>query len=356
MNNKNKNLRKAKMLLNEQIKEKKLNKKIENSLEVKVASHSYALKYSVLNKGIKNQYEKAKNAFLDAKENYKKSKNKENRKNIDKARNLYIIEKKNINSEVKQINKLNKISKGIIKRQIPNDIAIKLEHVRKIYAQKGMIFEALKDINLEFKKGSLNVILGESGSGKTTLLNMISGLDRATSGIVNINGTNIQALSTNQITQFRRHNIGFVFQSYNLLSSLNVNDNIEIGRSLQTKTKLRKDIGTLLDQMNMHHNRKKMTYELSGGQQQRVSIARALAKTPNILIGDEPTGALDHATTKKVFNLFQEINKKYNTTIIIVTHNPEVAKMGHQVIHVKDGKIDSIIYNESPKSALQLFN
>lgn len=356
MNDKNKKLKRAKSRLNEQLKEKKLNKKIQETLEIKVASHSYALKYSVLNKGIKNKYEKAKNAYLGAKENYKSTKTRQNKRDLDKARNIYIIEKKNIDNEVKQINKLNKISKGIIKQEIPTDVVIKLKHVRKIYAQKGMIFEALKDINLEFKKGSLNVILGESGSGKTTLLNMISGLDRATSGIVNINGTNIQALSTSQITQFRRHNIGFVFQSYNLLSSLNVNDNIEIGRSLQTETKLRKDIGALLDQMGMHHNRKKMTYELSGGQQQRVSIARALAKTPNILIGDEPTGALDHATTKKVFSLFQEINKKYNTTIIIVTHNPEVAKMGHQVIHVKDGKIDKVIQNASPKNALQLFN
>ena len=356
MNDKNKKLRQAKSRLNEQIKEKKLNQKIKNTLEIKIASHAYTLAYSVLNKGIKNKYEEAKNAYLDAKENYKKSKTKNNKINLEKSRNFYIIEKKNINSEVKQINKLNKISKGIIKQELPNDVVIRLKHIRKIYAQKEIIFEALKDINLEFKKGTLNVILGESGSGKTTLLNMISGLDRATSGIVNINGTNIQALSTSQITQFRRHNIGFVFQSYNLLPSLNVNDNIEIGRSLQTETKLRKDIGDLLDQMNMHHNRKKMTYELSGGQQQRVSIARALAKTPNILIGDEPTGALDHETTKKVFRLFQEINKKYNTTIIIVTHNPEVAKMGHQVIHVKDGQIEKVIQNASPKNALQLFN
>ena len=231
---------------------------------------------------------------------------------------------------------------------------IEVKNVLKIYTSKSLIFPALKNINLKIKKGTFNVILGPSGSGKTTILNIISGLDRVTRGEVIVNGVNIQALTNFQSTLFRKEKIGFVFQTYNLLSSLNVRDNIEVGRSLQNNKNKRMNINNLLNNMDMENNKKKMIYELSGGQQQRVSIARALSKTPDILIGDEPTGALDQETSLKIFELFQKINKNNKTTIIVVTHNPNIAKLANLIIKVKDGQIEQLIHNKNPLQANML--
>lgn len=346
----------AKRRMREQTQEIKLNKQLDTKTEKKVVAHPELLRLSVLTKGVQNKYNEAEEKLDVAKANYKKSKTPANKLTLEKAKKAYKIEKANMLNEVKQISVLNRKPKGQAKYEKDKVIALSVKNVNKIYATKGNIFHALKDANLELERGSFNVILGPSGSGKTTLLNMISGLDRATSGEVIINGTNLQALTTSEITQFRRHNIGFVFQSYNLLTSLNVSDNVEVGRSLQTDVKKRQKIDALLEQMDMLHNKKKMTYELSGGQQQRVSIARALSKTPDILIGDEPTGALDHKTSAKVFEIFQRINKDFNTTVIVVTHNPAVAELANRVIHVKDGRIDKITINKKPKSADYLLN
>ena len=352
---KNRDLKSANKRLNDQLTEKKINKKMQHGLDLKVSSHNKLTELHVLKHGIQNKFDEAEKNYQNVLNIYKQNKNEKNKKAMLIAKRVYKLEKNKMTSEIGQINKLNKSSKGEIRMSTKPGIAIEVKNVGKMYTTKRMVFEALKDVDLTFKKGSFNVILGQSGSGKTTLLNMISGLDRATKGSVNIDGTNIQALTTSQLTQFRRHNIGFVFQSYNLLESLNVSDNIEVGRSLQTDKNKRKKIMDLLKDMEMETNAKKMTYELSGGQQQRVSIARALSKTPGILIGDEPTGALDQATSGKVFDLFQKISNELKTTVIIVTHNNDVARLAHQVIVVKDGRIEKVIQNKKPEKALSVF-
>lgn len=341
----------AKRRMHDQTTELKVNEQFREQAEKVVVAHPELLRLSVMHEGVKNNFASADKKYNEALAAYKENKTEANKVALARAKKLMQIEKSNLNNEVKQISKLNKYPKGQARYERDEKVALKVHNVNKIYATKGNIFHALKDANLEFERGSFNVILGPSGSGKTTLLNMISGLDRATSGEVIINGVNLEALTTRQITQFRRHYIGFVFQSYNLLTSLNVSDNIEVGRSLQTDAKKRQKIDKLLKEMDMLHNKKKMTYELSGGQQQRVSIARALSKTPDILIGDEPTGALDQKTSAKVFEIFQRINTEFNTTVIVVTHNPAVAELANKVIHVKDGRIDKVIVNKKPKTA-----
>ncbi|MCK5866918.1 MAG: ABC transporter ATP-binding protein [Mycoplasmataceae bacterium] len=267
------------------------------------------------------------------------------------------ISKKDQTNRIKYIDKLNKTQKGV--REISNsskDILIDVIGLRKAYTGKSIIFDALKNVNLEIKRGEFVVILGPSGSGKSTLLNMISGLDRPTSGQIIIDGINICALKDNELTRFRRDKIGFVFQSYNLMSTLNIRDNIEVGRSLQKDRTLRKDTNKLLSDMNMSDQGSKRTYELSGGQQQRVSIARALSKRPSILIGDEPTGALDTKSGIDVFNIFQDINKNEATTVIIVTHDKDIAQLADKVIYVKDAKIDKVVINKNPKPASYLLS
>lgn len=307
---------------------------------------------------VKNNFQeidKKYNDLLIKKAAAKKEGKAEEVKHIDaELKTLKVVHKEELKlakTEVAAIAKLNKISKGEEKVEMAEDNAIEVKHIGKYYANGTIIFKALHDVNLEFKKGTFNVILGPSGSGKTTLLNMISGLDRATTGEVVIDGTNIQALSQSRLTEFRADKIGFVFQSYNLLSSLNVWDNIDIGRDLQSDKEMRMNIDTVLKDIDMSAQRKKWTSELSGGQQQRVSIARAISKSPRILIGDEPTGALDGKTSVKVFQLFQKINEELGTTVVIVTHNRSVAELAHQVIHVKDGNIAEITHNKKPKRA-----
>ena len=276
-----------------------------------------------------------------------KTKGKKVAKDFDKK-----VKAKNIKQEIKHINKLNKSGKG--ERLMPNsnkDVLIDVIGLRKSYTGKSMIFDALKNVNLTIKRGEFVVILGPSGSGKSTLLNMISGLDRPTMGSIIIDGHNICALKESELTRFRRDQIGFVFQSYNLMSTLNVKDNIEIGRSLQKDRKLRMDPNKLLKEMGIANQGSKRTFELSGGQQQRVSIARALSKSPSILIGDEPTGALDTQSGIDVLTLFKKVNKENKTTIIIVTHDKNLAQLADKVIYVKDSQINKIVLNKNPKPA-----
>ncbi len=252
--------------------------------------------------------------------------------------------------QMKAVNKSNKTPKGSRNLKNLSGNIIDIKNVKKIYTTKTLRFVALQKTSLSITKGDFVVILGPSGSGKTTLLNIISGLDRATEGDVVVSGTNLSALTDHELTNFRRENVGFIFQSYNLLSSLNVSDNVEIGSALQKDKTKRKKTADLLNLLDIENTAKKNTYELSGGQQQRVSIARALAKSPNILIGDEPTGALDSVTTARVLQLFQEINKETKTTVILVTHNPKIAELGNKVIFVKDGVVESI-KSQKPKKA-----
>ena len=333
---------------------KQANALFQKKISKKQNVNLHFLKLQVLKSGIKSNVAQVGKKYFRALSKYKVSKTLENRKLKNEAKKALRIEKTKENSEIKQIKKLNQNPKGKVHIPIDPQIAIKVNNVTKYYPAKGYITQALKNVNLEFKKGSFNVILGESGSGKTTLLNVISGLDRATSGEVIVDNVNIQSLTDHELTLFRRQKIGFVFQSYNLLSALNVRDNIEIGRSLQDDINKRQNIEDLLKRLKMQDESKKMIYELSGGQQQRVSIARALAKAPSILFGDEPTGALDRETSKKIFRIFKEINKTQKSTIIIVTHNPRIAKFANQVIVISDGQIQEIYKNANPMKVEEL--
>ena len=307
--------------------------------------------------------EKIKDTNYDPVSSYEAKKNKINKLYESKLKSAKTNEKREIikakhklalmKLEVAKTNKLNNSRKGRLNiSNSKTDTLIGVRNISKAFTNKTSVFKALDDVSLEIKKGEFVVIVGPSGSGKTTLLNTISGLDRPTSGEIIIKGTNLAALSNSGLTSFRRENIGFVFQSYNLLSTLNVRDNIELGRSLQTDKHKRMNVDKIFSDIDLPSSTgKKKTYELSGGQQQRISIARAISKAPDILIGDEPTGALDTKSKGDVFSLFQEINKKNGTTIIIVTHDLKIAKLANRVIHVKDSKIDKIVINKKPMQA-----
>ena len=183
--------------------------------------------------------------------------------------------------------------------------------------------------------------------GKTTLLNVLSGLDKPTKGdIIYKEKDNIAKYSERKITKFRKEHLGFIFQTYNLLEHLNVRENVIVGRKLG-KSKV--DIDEIIDIVGLTRHKKKYMHEISGGEQQRVSIARAIAKRPDIMFADEPTGALDEKTGKKVLKTLVDINEKYNTTMIIVTHNPGIAELADRVIHVNSGKIDKLIINDEKK-------
>ncbi|QZX49165.1 ABC transporter ATP-binding protein [Mycoplasma sp. E35C] len=256
--------------------------------------------------------------------------------------------------EVNKVAILNKPHKS--KHNIPsnNDYVIDLKNVTKYYSNDVTTTKVLKNVNLQIPWGEFVVILGPSGSGKTTLLNIISGMDRASSGTTFVANKNLINYSDTQLTKFRKENIGYIFQQYGLLPNLNVRENIEIGSYLQRDASKRADIDELLKSIGMYEQRNKLPTELSGGQQQRVSIARAIAKNPTIIFGDEPTGALDEEMTQVVLEEFVNINKKNKTTLIVVTHNPLIADIATMVIRVGDGTIKSVIKNENPKSVREI--
>ena len=227
----------------------------------------------------------------------------------------------------------------------------KLEKVSKIYKNHSSLNHALKDINLEINEGEIVVILGPSGSGKSTMLNILSGIDNPSHGKVYFNDFRIDKYSDVELTKYRKDNLGFIFQSYNLISNLTVKENILLGKELGSNPLHTKD---LLKEVGLFDHRRKYPYQLSGGQMQRVAIARALVKNPKVLFCDEPTGALDEETGKNVLKLLQDINKKYKTTIIIVTHNPSIALMANVVIKMNSGEIKEIIKNKKTIDASEL--
>lgn len=213
---------------------------------------------------------------------------------------------------------------------------IELKDVCKEYKSGKIRNSVLNNINLAIEKGEIIVILGPSGSGKTTLLNVISGLDRISSGKIMYDGKNISKYSDIRMTRFRKKRLGFIFQTYNLLEHLNVYENVLVGSSLGKKNV---DIDKIIDTVGLLKHKKKYMYQLSGGEQQRVSIARALAKMPDVMFCDEPTGALDEKTGKIVLKSLVDANNKLKTTMIIVTHNPGIAQIGDVVIRMNSGKI-----------------
>lgn len=257
----------------------------------------------------------------------------------------------------KLIKKFDHVSHKANKGYIPivhSEYVIDFENLTKYYYNKWMATKVLKGFDLKIKQGEFVVILGPSGSGKTTLLNIMSGMDKATYGKTIVNSNNLIKMTDNQLTQFRKDNIGYIFQQYGLLPNLNVRENVEIGWNLQSDKSKRLDIDSLLKTVGMSEHAKKFPYELSGGQQQRISVARSMAKNPAIVFGDEPTGAVDEEMSKQILQLFVDINKNYKTTVIIVTHNPIFADLATRVIKVNSGYIAQNYVNEHRKTVDEL--
>ena len=211
--------------------------------------------------------------------------------------------------------------------------------------------EVLRGMNFSVAKGEFCVLLGPSGSGKSTLLNIIGGIDSADSGYIAIHGDKLEDLGEKELTRYRRTHLGYVFQMYNLIANLNVKENIEVGDYLSDDPL---DIDDLLHTLGLYEHRYKLPNQLSGGQQQRVSIGRAIVKNPDILLCDEPTGALDYNTSKEILKLIEDVNKKYGNTVIMVTHNEAIRHMADHVIKLRDGSVRHNDINEQKISAMDL--
>ena len=216
---------------------------------------------------------------------------------------------------------------------------LQTENLTKIYGDGENAVHALRGINLTVEKGEFTAIVGTSGSGKSTLLHMLGGLDRPTTGKVMVDGKDIFSLSEEQLTIFRRRKIGFVFQSYNLVPVLNLYENIVLPLELDGKKIDREYIDQIAETLGLKDRREALPNQLSGGQQQRVAIARALAGTPSIILADEPTGNLDSKTSQDVLSLLKVTSEKFGQTIVMITHNEEIAQMADRIIHIEDGCI-----------------
>lgn len=227
---------------------------------------------------------------------------------------------------------------------------IKIDNVRKSYGSADNKTEILKGISLDIEDGDFAVLLGPSGSGKSTLLNVASGLERPDSGSVIYDGENIAELSDDELTAFRKRKIGFIFQQYYLLSDLNVDKNVKMGAELAGN----KDYAEVIDALGLSEKRRKYPHELSGGEQQRVSAARALAKKPEVLFLDEPTGALDEETGRSVLDYICKLQRELGFTIIMVTHNANIAEMANTVIRMNSGRIVERYRNETQKTAYEI--
>ena len=227
---------------------------------------------------------------------------------------------------------------------------IELKKISKFYGSGESRFQVLKNVSLNIEDGDFVVILGASGSGKSTLLNVMSGLESPENGQVIYDGKDITALSDSQLTEFRKENIGFIFQQYYLLPNMNVEKNVKMGADLAAN----KDYKAVIEAVGLKEKIRKYPSELSGGEQQRVSVARALAKKPKILFLDEPTGALDEETGRQVLDYICKLQKQYGFTIVMVTHNLNIAEMARTVIKMNSGKISEIYTNKSQKTAYEI--
>lgn len=217
---------------------------------------------------------------------------------------------------------------------------IEVKNVSKTYGEKENIVRALDGVSFSINRGEFVAIVGASGSGKSTLLNLLGGLDTATSGEVLIDKKNLSQMKKKGLTVFRRRNIGFIFQNYSLLPVLNVYDNIALPGILDKGTHVnRLKVEKIMKDLGIWEKRKKYPNELSGGQQQRVAIARALSTTPAVLLADEPTGNLDSKASQDVISLMKAMNERYSQTIVLITHNQEIAQLAGRIIRIEDGKI-----------------
>ena len=228
---------------------------------------------------------------------------------------------------------------------------LEIKNVKKSYGEGGSFVQVLKGVTTGVERGQMCVIQGTSGSGKSTLLNCIGGLDTMDSGSVIVDKTEIFGMKNKKLADYRRDNLGFIFQFYNLVPNLTVKENIQVCEYL-TKNPL--NMNELLDVLGLTEHQNKFPSQLSGGQQQRCSIARALIKNPKLLLCDEPTGALDSNTSRDILMLLEQINEMYNTTMVIVTHNNSIKNMVHKVIYLKDGLVKDEYINETRIPAREL--
>ena len=226
-----------------------------------------------------------------------------------------------------------------------------VKDLKKSYGSTSNKVEVLKGINFEVEKGEICVLLGPSGSGKSTLLNIIGGIDDADLGYVSIDSEKTKDMKEKELTRYRRKHLGYVFQMYNLIPNLNVKENIEVGAYLSDSPL---DINELLNTLGLYEHRHKLPNQLSGGQQQRTAIGRAIVKNPDILLCDEPTGALDYHTSKEILKLIEDVNKKYGNTVIMVTHNDAIKNMADRVITLRDGRIRKNYVNDNKIPAADL--
>ena len=224
---------------------------------------------------------------------------------------------------------------------------IEFKNIVKEYKMGEVKIKALDNTNFSIDKGELVAIVGPSGAGKTTTLNILGGMDRATSGSVLVNEKEITSLTNKQLIQYRRNDIGFVFQFYNLVQNLTAKENVELATQLCSDAL---NVDEILDKVGLKDRKDNFPAQLSGGEQQRVAIARAIAKNPKLLLCDEPTGALDYKTGKQILKLLQDTCRREKMTVVIITHNTAIAPMADKVIHFKNGTAENIVINEKPIS------
>ena len=228
---------------------------------------------------------------------------------------------------------------------------LEISKIRKSFGEGESRVEVLKGIDLQLEKGEICVLLGPSGSGKSTLLNIIGGIDEADSGYISIDGEKTVDMKEKVLTMYRRKHLGYIFQMYNLIPNLNIKENIEVGAYLSDNPL---NVDDILKTLGLYEHRHKLPNQLSGGQQQRCAIGRAIVKNPDILLCDEPTGALDYNISKDILKLIEDINKKYGNTIIMVTHNDAIKDMADRVVKLRDGVIRKNYVNENKLSATEL--
>lgn len=228
---------------------------------------------------------------------------------------------------------------------------LEISGIKKHFGEDESRVEVLKGIDISIEKGEICVLLGPSGSGKSTLLNIIGGIDSADSGYISINGEKTGDMNEKALTLYRRKHLGYIFQMYNLIPNLNIKENVEVGAYLSDDPL---DVDDLLKTLGLYEHRHKLPNQLSGGQQQRTAIGRAIVKNPDILLCDEPTGALDYNTSKEILKLIEDVNKKYGNTVIMVTHNDAIKNMADRVVKLRDGVVRKNYLNETKIPAAEL--
>ena len=228
---------------------------------------------------------------------------------------------------------------------------LEIKGITKHFGDGESRVNVLKGIDVSMEKGEICVLLGPSGSGKSTLLNILGGIDQADDGYIAIDGERTGDMSEKELTLYRRKHLGYVFQMYNLIPNLSIRENIEVGAYLSDNPL---DVADLMKTLGLYEHRNKLPNQLSGGQQQRTAIGRAIVKNPDILLCDEPTGALDYHTSKEILQLIEDVNKKYGNTVVMVTHNGEIEHMADRVVKLRDGVIRKNYMNEHKIPAMNL--